>query len=100
MVRQLGGRFDELTRASFPVELIHRILSSVNEAGARVMHSMRQALPGWLVVVIKRNQDGWLTYPSVTHRISEDQYRRDFNASRIIARGDRVISRGKIYGPG
>ena len=107
MVRQLGGRFDEVTGASFPQEVIHRILSFVNEAGARVMHSMRAALPGWMVVIATGGSP-WSGYinsytlanPTITHRVTYAEMRQRFSWSAINARGDREVSSKRIYGPG
>ena len=101
MVRQLGGRFDEVTGASFPQEVIHRILSFVNEAGARVKHSVRQALPGWIVEIASPLYPTNQFYRVTTREQNDGAWtRQPFSDRSITARGEHVISRGMIYGPG
>ena len=105
LVRQLGIRFDELTRASFPEDLIHIILTQAKEAGAKVLYLMRAATPRWLVVIAPGGSP-WSGYtntnPNVTHRLnySEQNIGQPFSWYGINARGDRLVSRNLVYGPG
>ena len=110
LVRQLGSRFDELTRASFPQDLIHIILTQAKEAGAKMLYLMRAALPRWLVVIAPGGSPWngyrsiWQQYtnPNVTHRVtySEQDTGQPFSWNGINARGDRLVSSNRIYGPG
>ena len=100
LVRQLGIRFDELTRASFPQDLIHIILTQAKEAGAEMLYFMRVKLPGWMVVIAPGGSP--YTNPNVTHRAYETDClpHRFFSTTRINTRGDRLVSRKPILGPG
>ena len=100
LVRQLGIRFDELTRASFPQDLIHIILTQAKEAGAKMLYFMRVKLPGWMVVIAPGGSP--YTNPNVTHRAYETDClpHRFFSTTRINTRGDRLVSRKPILGPG
>ena len=110
LTRQLGSRFDELTRASFPQDLIHIILTQAKEAGAKMLYLMRAALPRWLVVIAPGGSPWngyrsiWQQYtnPNVTHRVtySEQDTGQPFSWNGINARGDRLVSSNRIYGPG